>query len=169
MATDNKSLLYAILLGIGVGVVLPIVFYFLALHADAKEKEYREKGVLTDCFVQTVLNVNGRQQVSVVYENESGKRVTAKAILNKRVVAGETVQAYVLASDPYEVFYPADSLWKWVFFGIIIVAALASWIPLIVVIRARKMEKLSAQFREQMRAMNSKDKQDFTDDMIYRG
>ena len=49
MATDNKSLLYAILLGIGVGVVLPIVFYFLALHADAKEKEYREKGVLTDC------------------------------------------------------------------------------------------------------------------------
>ena len=43
------------------------------------------------------------------------------------------------------------------------------WATLIVVIRARKMEKLSAQFREQMRAMNSKDKQDFTDDMIYRG
>lgn len=169
MATDNKSLLYAILLGIGVGIALPIVFYFLSLHADAKEKEYLEKGVLTDCYVQTVVNVNSRQQVFVVYNDENGKQVKASAILNKRVVAGETVQAYVLASRPGEVFYPADSLWKWVFFGIICVAAIASWIPLIVVIRGRKMEKLSARFREQMRAMNSKDRQDFADDMIYRG
>ena len=41
---------------------------------------------------------------------------------------------------------------KWVLYGIIAVAAIAAWIPLIVVIRQGKIDKLAAQAR----AMNKK-------------
>lgn len=150
MATDDRSLLYAILLGIGVGIIFPIVAYFAFLHGSASEKEYVEKGVLTDCYVETVLTVNRRQQVSVIYKDETGKSIRARAIMNKKVSAGETVQAYVLKDKPGEVYYPAKPIWKWlclIIFGLI---ALGSWIPMIAILIARKNERLY----EQARLMN---------------
>ena len=138
----------ALLLGIGVGVVLPIVFFFVGRIASAKERNYVNNGKLTSCFVETVVNVGGKQQVYVVYADENGNSIRAKAVLNKRVVAGETVEAYVLKSDPYEVFYPATSFWKWAFYAIVAVAAIASWIPLILEIRKNKFEKMLARAKE---------------------
>ena len=152
MATDDRSLLYAILLVIGVGIIFPIVAYFAFTHGSASEKEYVEKGVLTDCYVETVITVNRRQQVTVVYKNAAGASVRARGILNKKVSAGETVQAYVLADKPGEVYFPANPIWKWLCLGVFGLLVLTAWIPLIAILHARKNERLA----EQMRLMNSR-------------
>ncbi|MBO4652276.1 MAG: hypothetical protein J5649_03055 [Lachnospiraceae bacterium] len=141
----------SILLGIGVGVLLPIVFFIAIQIGNAKEKNYVNNGVLTTCTVQTVLTVNHRQQVTVVYEDANGKLVKANAVLNKSVYAGEKVQAYVLASDPTEVYYPASSFWKYAVYVIIALFAIGAWIPLIVEIRQQKFEKMAEQLREMNR------------------
>ncbi|MBR4812841.1 MAG: hypothetical protein IKZ69_02930 [Lachnospiraceae bacterium] len=141
----------ALLLGIGVGVLLPIAF-IIALHiGNAKERKYLKDGVLTTCTVQTVLTVNHRQQVTVVYEDKNGKLVKANAVLNQSVYAGEKVQAYVLESDPTEVYYPAGSFWKWMCYIIVGLFAVGAWIPLIVVIRQQRFEKMAEQFKEMSR------------------
>ena len=93
----------------------------------------------------------------VYYTNASGKSVKAKAVLNKKVSVGQKVEAYVLESRPDEVFYPASTLIKLIFFGIILIAALASWIPLIVLLRERRIDKLVNQVRAQMKDMNQND------------
>ena len=150
--SNNFGIGKALLIAIGVGIILPIVFIFAFRMGESKERNYVHNGVLTPCTVDTVLTVAGKQQVSVVYQNASGQTIKAKAILNKKVRAGEVVEAYVLASDPYEVYYPASPILKWVLYGIIAVAAIAAWIPLIVVRRQGKIDKLAAQAR----AMNKK-------------
>ncbi|MBP5463481.1 MAG: hypothetical protein J6Y20_15345, partial [Lachnospiraceae bacterium] len=63
----------ALLLGIGVGVLLPIVMFIALRIGSAKERKYLKDGVLTECTVQTVLTVNHRQQVTVVYQDSAGK------------------------------------------------------------------------------------------------
>lgn len=147
----------AILLGIGVGILLPIVFFFIHQHTTAEEREYVNEGTLTTCTVDSILTVSGKQQVWVYYTNASGKSVKAKAVLNKKVSVGQKVEAYVLESRPDEVFYPASPLIKWIFFGIILIAALASWIPLIVLLRERRIDKMVNQVRAQMKDMNQND------------
>ena len=121
-------------------------------HADATEKEYVENGVLTRCFVETVVSVNNKQQVVVVYTDANGKQVKAKGILNKHVTAGEYVEAYVLASKPNEVFFPASKFLKIIFFIIAGLIAVGSWIPFIIMLRRGKIDNLA----EQARAMNQK-------------
>ena len=63
----------AILLGIGAGILLPLAFYIAFQIGTSKEREYVEKGVLTPCYVQTILSIGGKQQVWVVYQNEKGE------------------------------------------------------------------------------------------------
>jgi hypothetical protein len=148
----------ALLLGIGVGIIVPIVMFFALRIGSAKEREYVEKGVLTPCYVETILSVGGKQQVWVVYQNEAGKNVKAKAILNKHVGIGETVQAYVLASRPDEVYYPANTFWKIACYIIVGLFAVGSWIPLIVLLIQGHRDKKAAELYEQLQAMKLRNK-----------
>ncbi len=134
------------------GVIFPVIILLVLPHADATEKEYVENGVLTRCFVETVVSVNNKQQVVVVYTDANGKQVKAKGILNKHVTAGEYVEAYVLASKPNEVFFPASKFLKIIFFIIAGLIAVGSWIPFIIMLRRGKIDNLA----EQARAMNQK-------------
>lgn len=148
----------AFLLGIGVGILLPIVMILAFRMGSAKEREYVEKGILTPCTVETILTVGGKQQAWVVYQNDEGKTVRAKATLNKRVLVGETIQAYVLASVPDEVYYPAANFWKYACYVIIGLFAIGSWIPLIVLIIQGRRDKQAALLYEQLQAMKLKNK-----------
>ncbi len=149
----------AILVGIGAGILLPIAFYIAFQIGNAKEREYVKNGVLTPCYVETIVAVRGKQQVWVVYQNEQGKNVRAKAILNKFVGVGETVDAYVLSSNPDEVYYPAASIWKWLVYIIAGIFAVAAWIPLAVLLIKNHNDKQNAILYEQMRAMNQKNRE----------
>lgn len=142
----------ALLVAIIGGVIFPVIILLVLPHADATEKEYVENGVLTRCFVETVVSVNNKQQVVVVYTDANGKQVKAKGILNKHVTAGEYVEAYVLASKPNEVFFPASKFLKIIFFIIAGLIAVGSWIPFIIMLRRGKIDNLA----EQARAMNQK-------------
>ena len=53
------------------------------------------------------------------------------------------VEAYVLASDPTEVFYPAGPLLKTIFYVIVAAFAVGAWIPLIIAVRESKIQKLA--------------------------
>ena len=154
MNDDNFGLGFgkSILLGIGVGIIMPIVFWFVFRISSAKEREYLEKGVLTPCFVETILSISGKQQVWVAYQKPDGTVVKAKAVLNKHVGVGETVKAYVLESDPGNVYYPPAPFLKWIIFIMIVAAALASWIPLIMEFHHRRFIRMV----NQTKAMNQR-------------
>lgn len=147
----------SILLGVCVGIIVPIIFLFAFSAGAAKEKEYTEKGVLTPCVVDTILTVGGKQQVMVVYKDAAGNSVKAKAVLNKKVTIGQTVEAYVLSSKPDEVYHPGSPIFKWILYAIIAVVAIGAWIPLVLSIRQKGIDKLARQVRE----MNKDNNNDF--------
>lgn len=148
----------AILLGIGAGIILPLAFYIAFQIGSSKEREYVEKGVLTPCYVQTILSIGGKQQVWVVYQNEKGENVKASAILNKHVGVGETVMAYVLESNPEEVYYPASNFLKVICYIIFGLFAVGAWIPLVVILVSNHRDKQQAILYEQLQAMKLKNK-----------
>ena len=152
MSDGEWGIKQALIIAVVGGFLFPLAIILILPHTNASEKEYIEKGVLTECFVETVVTINNKQQVSVVYTDANGKKVRARGILNKHVTAGEYVDAYVLASKPNEVFYPASNFWKIAFFIIAGLIAVGSWIPLIFMIRKGKIDSLA----EQARAMNQK-------------
>ena len=147
----------SILLGVCVGIIVPIVFLFAFRAGAEKEREYTKNGVLTPCVVDSILTVGGKQQVYVVYRDAAGKSVKAKAVLNKKVTIGQTVEAYVLSSKPDEVYHPGSPIFKWILYAIIAIAAIGAWIPLVLSIRQKGIDKLARQVREMNKDNNNND------------
>ena len=146
----------AILVGIGAGIVFPLLMLLAMKIGNASEREYLEKGVLKPCFVETVVVIRGKQQVYVIYQNDRGERIRAKAVLNKMVAAGETVEAYVLESEPYEVYYPGAPIWKVIIYILMGLFVVGAWIPLVVLLIMRRRDNQTASLTAQLKAMNQK-------------
>ncbi len=125
-----------------IGILAPVIA-FVAFHfANAKEREYKKDGILTTCTVDSVVEIGNKQQVSVVYTDAKGKKIKAKAILNKKVEKNEIVEGYVLESDPYEVYYPPSIGLKIVLYVIIGLLCLMAWGPFLIEMLKRRQDNL---------------------------
>lgn len=134
------------------GILTPVLFLFALYMGSSKEREYVKNGVLTECVVENVVKISNRQQVTVIYQNESGKKIKAKGTLNREVDKGDVVQAYVLADKPGEVYYPADGFIKAVCYILVGIFSLLAWVPLVMLIHKKRMNDLN----EKLRAMNNR-------------
>ncbi|MBO4324579.1 MAG: hypothetical protein J5845_04150 [Lachnospiraceae bacterium] len=153
---QNKTItVWGITWRVLIGVITPILFLFAYNHATKVEREYVRDGKIKICTVEKIIEMGNKQNVTVSYENDQGKKVTAKAILNRKVSVGEKAEAYVLDSKPGEVYYPPSTFLRIILFVIIGLLCLLMWAPLalaIYQIRQTKMEEMARQLHE----MNSR-------------
>lgn len=125
-----------------IGILAPVIAFVVFHFANAKEREYKKDGILTTCTVDSVVEIGNKQQVSVVYTDAKGKKIKAKAILNKKVEKNEIVEGYVLESDPYEVYYPPSIGLKIVLYVIIGLLCLMAWGPFLIEMLKRRQDNL---------------------------
>ena len=123
------------------GLVAPVVLFFVLKFATANEKLYVENGTLVQCQVVEILTVDGKDQVWVNYQNDKGDTVKAKAVLNKKVHCGDTVDAYVLSYQPKEVYYPPSIFLKGFLYVILGGLCLLAWAPFVLAIVEKTMDK----------------------------
>ena len=146
---------YGLALRVLIGVITPILFIFAYRHGTQKEREYVRDGKLKICTVETIIQMGNKQNVTVSYQNDQGKTVKAKGILNRKVTLGEKCEAYVLESRPEEVYYPPSTFLRIILFVIIGLLCLMTWVPFALAvyqIRQTKMEEMARQLHE----MNSR-------------
>lgn len=108
-----------------------------------KEKNYLENGIRVECTVNGVDGYGGKNNVSVLYDDENGKLITAKAMTNKQVSRGETFMAYVLPDYPGEVYIPGGSsdqkVFKIILVALLLVFYAAGWAaPIMYMIASRR-------------------------------
>ncbi|MBO5448002.1 MAG: hypothetical protein J5994_01615 [Ruminococcus sp.] len=111
-----------------------------------KGKNYLENGVKVECTVNGVGGYGGKNSISVLYDDENGKLITAKAMTNKKVSRGETFTGYVMPGQPGEVYIPGgssdDKVFKIILIVLLLVFYAAGWAAPIMYIKALRRYKL---------------------------
>ena len=121
----------AVVLFLIMGVIIPLVFVWAFSKGMILGDEYSDEGKPVKATVISVTRVGSTSDVMVKYKDDDGQWVEAKCIANKKVMAGNTLEGYVMPDDPYNVYCPPDNGLRILFFALFGGVALGGWAVLI--------------------------------------
>lgn len=133
----------AITLFLVMGIIFPACFLWAVTQGIFFEDEYAERGRPVTVTVVRVVRVGSTSDVTVKYKDEDGQWIEASCTANQNVMAGQTLEGYVLPENPYQVYCKPDMALKILLYALIGGVAVGGWAILIGVLRDRsKYNKL---------------------------